>query len=63
MTDKVKDPNHNVSVILPHHIYEALKMTCIDRGDTFSAFGRRAIYAEITKLGVPPPKRKAAQGV
>jgi hypothetical protein len=63
MKDKVKDPNHNVAVILPHHAYEALKMTCIDRGDTLSGFGRRAIYTEMTRLGVLSPKRKAALGV
>ena len=62
MTDKLKDSSHNVTAILPHHVYVALVRAVVDRGDTLSGFGRRAIVKEMRRKRIFPPKGEAARG-
>jgi len=63
MNARCKLLDQNLTVVLSHENYEKLKDACYRRGENMSVFGRRAIYAEMTRLGLLPSEGKALLGV
>lgn len=55
--------NVQMAVILPKEDYDKLKIACKLRGEPMGVFGRRAIYIEMTKMGLRPPEGRAVLGV
>jgi len=52
-----------IMVILPKGHYEKLIAACVLRGESLSGFGQRAVYAEMTRLGLLTPEGKDVLGV
>lgn len=55
--------NMQIAVILPEEDYEKLKAACKLRGEPLGVFGRRAIYIEMTKMGLRPQEGRAVLGM
>jgi hypothetical protein len=55
--------DRNVTVVLPTKQYVKLKETCELRGEDVSGFVRRAVYAELARLGLLTPEEARALGV
>jgi len=50
-------------VLTPKGYHKKVKQACQFRGESVSGFGRRAIYAELTRLGLLTPEGNVILGM